>query len=222
MAYNPVVTSENLGPARGRLQTACQRAWRLNQALEALVPHRAVNPDDVTSRTRVTPAPPWHARAALLVMDLHALTREHERVFTVLVSGRPRERGGSDRNTELSLAALPRLAEAVGDSDVWRTVFKLEQWVHRAEETIGLVEPLRHLPTHPGETEPRCPWCGYLTLRWQLRLARVRCVNPGCAVDGYHDRRPSGYLEMDLNTGVTEIVWDDELPAQRRDLDDDA
>jgi hypothetical protein len=216
MAYNPGVISE-LGVARGRLQMACQRSWRLSQALETLVPHRSVVQEEITSRTRVTAAPPWHARAALLVMDLHALTREHEQAFTLLVSGQLRERGGSDRNTELSLNALPKLAEALTDSQVWRTVFLLEQWVVRAEETIGLVEPLRHIPTHPGETEPRCPWCGYLTLRWRLATTRIHCVNPGCAVDHYHDRRPSGYLEMNLETGEAEIVWDDELPEERLD-----
>ena len=221
MTYNPGVTTE-LGVARGRLQTACQRAWRLSQALETLVPHRSVIREEVTSRTRVTTAPPWHARAALLVMDLHALTREHERAFVSLVSGRVKERGGSDRNTELSLDALPKLAEALADGQVWRTVFLLEQWVTRAEETIGLVEPLRHIPTHVGEQEPRCPWCGYLTLRWRLATARIHCVNPGCAVDRYHDRRPSGYLEMDLESGATEILWDDELPEERKDQNDDA
>lgn len=220
MTYNPDVISE-LGVARGRLQTACQRAWRLNQALEALVPHRSVIREEVTSRTRVTAAPPWHARAALLVMDLHAMTREHEQAFIALVSGRLRERGGSSRNTELSLDSLPKLAEALTDGQVWRTVFLLEQWVTKAEETIGLVEPLRHIPTHPGETEPRCPWCGYLTLRWRLATTRIHCVNPGCAVDSYHSRRPSGYLEMDLETGAAEIVWDDELPAERRDETDE-
>jgi len=221
MAYNPVVTSETLGPARGRLQTACQRAWRLSQALETLVPHRAVNPDDVASRTRVTPAPPWHARAALLVMDLHALAREQEKTFIFAVSGNAKARGGSDLNTQYALDALPRLAEAITDSSVWRAVFKLEQWVHKAEEILGLIEPLRHLPTPAGENEPRCPWCGYLTLRWQLQTARIHCVNPGCAVDDYHDRRPAGYMEMDFNTGTTDIVWDDELPEKRRDLDDE-
>jgi hypothetical protein len=83
------------------------------------------------------------------------------------------------------------------------------------------VEPLRHVPTHPGESEPRCPWCGYLTLRWRLTTARIHCVNPGCTVDDYHDRRPSGYLEMNLLTGVTETIWDDELPEQRMDLSDE-
>lgn len=221
MAYNPVVTSE-LGVARSRLQTASQRAWRLSRALETLVPHRSVIREEAITRNRVTPAPPWHAKAALLVMDLHALTREHERAFVIMVSGQVRERGGSDRNTELSLLSLPRLAEAVSDGEVWRTVFKLEQWVHRAEETIGLVEPLRHIPTHVGETEPRCPWCGYLTLRWRLATARVHCVNPGCAVDDYHDRRPAGYMEMDLETGMADVVWDDELPEERKDLSHDS
>lgn len=220
MAYNSDVISE-LGVARGRLQTACRRAWRLNQVLEALVPHRSVVQEEIISRTRVTAAPPWHARAALLVMDLHALTREHERAFVALVSERVKERGGSDLNTKLSLDALPKLAEALTDGQVWRTVFLLEQWVTRAEETIGLVEPLRHIPTHPGETEPRCPWCGYLTLRWRLPTARIHCVNPGCAVDSHHDRRPSGYFEMNLETGEAEIVWDDELPEKRKDGDDD-
>lgn len=222
MAYNPGVTSDTVGPARGRLQIACQRAWRLSQELEKLVPHRAVNHDDVISRTRVTAAPPWHARAALLVMDLHALAREHEKIFIFAVSGNAKVRGGSDLNTHYALEALPRLAEAVEDGHVWQTVFRLEQWIHRAEEALDLIEPLRHVPTPPGEREPRCPWCGYLTLRWQLTTAKIRCVNPGCAVDPYHNRRPAGYLEMDLQTGVTEIVWDDELPPKRRDLDDDA
>lgn len=217
MTYNPRVTSENLGAARGRLQTACQRAWRLSQTLETLVPHRSVNRDDVASRTRVTAAPPWHARAALLVMDLHALAREHEKIFIFAVSGNAKVRGGSDLNTHYALEALPRLAETVEDRHVWRTVFKLEQWVHRSEEVLGLVEPLRHLPTPPGESEPRCPWCGYLTLRWQMSIARIRCVNPSCTVDDYHDRRPAGYLEMDFNTGVTQITWDDDLPEERKD-----
>lgn len=219
MAYNPDVTSQTIGAARGRLQIACQRAWRLNEALETLVPHRSVNPDDVISRTRVTPAPPWHARAALLVMDLHALTRRHEAIFVFEINSRSKQRGGSSLNTRYSLEALPKLAEsdALGDLSLWSAVFGMEQWVHNAEVAIGLVEPLRHIPTHPGEEEPRCPWCGYLTLRWRLATSRIHCVNPGCAVDDYHDRRPAGYVSMNLETGHGEIVWDDELPEKRRD-----
>jgi hypothetical protein len=146
---------------------------------------------------------------------------KHEKTFIFAVSGNAKVRGGSDLNTQYALDALPRLAEAVEDSHVWRTVFRLEQWIHKAEEILGLVEPLRHLPTPPDESEPRCPWCGYLTLRWQIQLARIRCVNPGCAVDQHHDRRPAGYLEMDFQTGTTAIVWDDELPEKRKDLDDE-
>lgn len=207
MAYNPGVITE-LGVARGRLQMACQRAWRLSQALETLIPHRSVVQEEIISRTRVTAAPPWHARAALLVMDLHALTREHERAFVVLVSGRIKERGGSDRNTELSLDALPKLAEALTDGQVWRTVFLLEQWVTRAEETIGLVEPLRHIPTHPDETEPRCPWCGYLCLRWVTVSGHVVCVNPSCCdKDG---KRLRGRVDVDLRDSSTFITWHDD------------
>lgn len=221
MAYNSGMTSpEALNAAQGRLQTACLRAWRLNQVMEELVPHREVSHDDVVSQTRVTAAPPWHTRAALLVMDLHALAREQERVLILEVSDNVKVRGGSDLNTHYALDALPRLAEAVDAQLTWSTVFAMERWVHRAEELLGLVEPLRHLPTAPGEREPRCPWCGYLTLRWQMRLSRIRCVNPGCRVDVQRDRRPTGYLKMNLDTGVTEIVWDDELPSQQAGVND--
>ncbi len=220
MAYNPDVTSDTLGQGRSRLQTACQRAWRLNQALESLVPHRDGGArDEITSRTRVTAPPPWHARAALLVMDLHALTRCHERIFTYAVTKRGKKRGGSDLNTRYSLEALPKLAEVIDDLSLWAAVFELEQWIYKAEVTIGLVEPLRHIPTHPGETEPRCPWCGFLTLRWRLATARIHCVNPSCAVDDYHDRRPSGYVEMNLSNGSVDILWDDELPEKRKDVE---
>jgi hypothetical protein len=148
-------------------------------------------------------------------MDLHSMTRAHERAFVASVSGRVKERGGSDRNTELSLKALPKLAEALDDAQVWRTVFLIEQWVHKAEEILGFVEPMRHLPTLPGDSEPRCPWCSYLTLRWHITTSRVRCVNPGCRVDAYHDHRPSGYVEMNVENGNAIIVWDDEIPTKR-------
>lgn len=182
------------------------------------MPHRETgNRDGAISRSPAATAPPWNAGAALLVMDLHAFTREREQTFVALVSGRDKERGGSDRNTELSLKALPKLAEAIDDDQVGQTIRTLSRWVNRAEETIGLAEPLRRIPRSPGAVEPRCPWCGYLTVRWRLTTARIHCVNPGCSTEPGHDRRPTGYLEVNLSAGTAEIVWDEELSEARED-----
>lgn len=156
----------------------------------------------------VVAQPPWHAQAANLVMDLHAISRELETRMLTCLSERSRHiRGGSDANTKAALLTLPNLAEGVDDEMAAETLSALSRWVIRAEVALELVEPLRRVPTQPGESEMRCPWCRYMTIRWRMLTTSVHCVNPGCHYGPDDLRRPRGHLDHDPLTDGVIITW---------------
>lgn len=215
-----VVSYSDPSALRSRLDTYVQRAWHLNQQLESALPYRTSRYGDIPHRQRVGPAPPWHSQAAYLMMELHTQARKLEGKLHSHVVDVERPRGGSDTNTRMALEALVNLSEAVPDYVVVHTLTYLDDWTTRAEVVLGLLEPLRHLPTPPGESEPRCPWCTYMTLRIRMNTVTIHCVNPGCFVDTEHYRRVRGHLEINFFTGDAVIRWEDDLPAKKEDNDE--
>ena len=120
-------------------------------------------------------------------------------------------RGDSDTNTRLALNSIVQMSYAVPDDVVYHAVASLDSWVSRSEVALGLLEPLRSIPVHPQESEPRCPYCGYRTLRWRTNTGSVHCVNPDCFVGDPEDHtRPKGYIEMDIVSGRATIAWETE------------
>lgn len=116
-------------------------------------------------------------------------------------------RGISDRNTQLSLWALADLATTAADSDVAVVLVQLGGWVERARPLVGETEPLRRVPRTPGFMEPRCPWCGYCTLRCKLAAGMIFCINPSCTdEDG---RRPLGVIEVGVTVHDVLLRWQD-------------
>lgn len=189
----------------GRLVNACNAAQRLHVVLEDLIQHRDARHDNGgRSATTVHPSLPWNAQVAYLIFDLAKLVRDLEANLHLVISGTIPERGGSDRNTQLALRALPGLALATDVDLATRVASQLEAWCHHARVVIGEVEPLNRLPRQFGEAELRCPWCQRQSLRIQLQAGVIRCVNPVCFdQDG---NRPAASMEIDVD-GQPQLAW---------------
>lgn len=123
------------------------------------------------------------------------------------VTGGRVARGLSDRNTQLSLFSLPDLAVTATDSDVAFVLVKLTGWVERARPVVGETEPLRRVPRIHGYIEPRCPWCGFCTLRCKLAAGFLFCINPSCTDDS--GKRPLGTVEVGMTVDEVTLRWQD-------------
>lgn len=188
------------------LSDCVERAKRAYSTLEDLLEHPASQGRELVRPSSFVRAwPSWNTQAAYLIFDLRQLTRSHENRLLALGAGTTRERGSSDRNTFLSLDALPKLAYAAGDDEVHETLTAFSSWLRRAREALGEVEPYSRLPRLPGAPEPRCPWCQRMTLRQQPHAGLVRCVNPACVdTDG---RRPLARVEVGRLSLEPILVW---------------
>lgn len=190
------------------LLTGCvSTSQRVGAALEELIEHPHRHVGGVVRRSVVTAsAPPWNSQAAYLVTDLQLLARRLEATLRAY-AGASLTRGGSDGNTALALQALPNLAPAAPVlvvRDVW---FQLDGWCLRGRTALGEVEPLTLLPRLPGQSEPRCPWCRFQTLRYQALAGLVRCVNPECR--DFTGMRPVGRIEVGRLSSQPLLVWQD-------------
>jgi hypothetical protein len=176
--------------------------------LEDLIHYPRNRSDDVIRRVAITgSSPSWNAQVAYLVFDLRTVARSLEAVLRGHVTGSHKARGGSDANTFLALDAVVDLAHAAGESPTRDALRELERWLYRARVALGQIEPMSQLPRAPGASEPRCPWCGNLTLRYQPHAGLVRCVNPECRDDD--GRRPSGRVELGALSAEPILAWHD-------------
>jgi len=209
MRYTDHVTDDqSISTPQADVRVTVTEAGRLYHHLEALVPHPSRHAADDGRHGRFTvSSPAWHARAAGLVLDLHALSRDLEATLRLRASGSRLPRGGSDRNTSLALEAIGSLVEAVSDDLVRETRHRLNRWCQRAAACLDEVEEPRRLPRRPGSTEPRCPWCDFTTLRYQPLAGLVRCVNPACRDE--ENRRPRASVAVGAYTGDLELAWQD-------------
>lgn len=196
------------GGVRANLFQATRTSWRLSEHLESLVAERVSPPPGPSGGHRKPGSKaPWNSAAAELVFDLRSLARHLEEELRVRVTGGHIRRGISDRNTQLSLWALADLSVMATDSDVAVTLVRLSGWLDRARPVVGETEPLRRVPRVSGYVEPRCPWCGYCTLRCKLAAGFVFCINPSCTDDD--GRRPLGVIEVDTALRDVVLRWQD-------------
>lgn len=199
---------------RARLSTVIKRAWELNHTLETSVVHRDSPTGEEIRSAAVEASPPWNARVAYLIMDLHTMSRQVEGELLAGLSDRPHARGGSSLNTQRALSSISNLVESAPDDVVINILRWLDNWNTRAELVLGYTEPIVHVPASGDGQEPRCPWCDYLTLRIKRENATAYCVNPRCQYSPADPRRPRGRVETDVITGEIKIYWHGELPEE--------
>lgn len=208
MTASLITPATHGGDAIDRLGETVAAVKRAANSLDDLVCHPSTRGNDATRHsTLVGSSPAWHAEAAYLVLDLGRLARELERQLRDRVTGTSLNRGSSNANTFLALGAVLELAHAVDEEVVVDTEYRLARWLHRGRTCLGEVEPLSRLPRLPGQSEPRCPWCGFTTLRYQPYAGIVRCVNPNCLDDD--ERRPVGDVTLGPYSGEPILAWRD-------------
>jgi hypothetical protein len=126
-------------------------------------------------------------------MDLHALVRETERSWRKEAGIPLRGRGGSDGNTRQSLTMLVQFCDAVSEGAFTQGMRDLSRWVRGARMVLGDLERPRRLPH-----EVTCRKCGGKTLRMWMMEGIVRCVTPGCGMQG----------DLEFAEGEVRIAWD--------------
>lgn len=130
----------------------------------------------------------------MVLLDLHAWSREAEALACLRACLPRRDRGGSTGNTRKALERLTGLCEAAGDEEVGDCVDWLNGWCRKAEIVLGERESVHRLPRLAGERESVCPWCGKDTLRQLAQQGVIFCCDVSCTDE--EGRRPRAQLEM--------------------------
>jgi hypothetical protein len=193
---------------RERLRDATGTAIDLNGQLEEIiaVPVSVVRSNGKRGRIDHS-QPPWNAQVAHLVMEMHALSRFLEDGLRIHLNMSWQPRGGDDANTRFALLAIVNLGEASEDSYVFEAMREIEHWNSRALVALGKRDLPQRLPRNVGESEPRCPYCGYGTLRFWSSRAEVRCINPECRDET--NRRPVARMEYSIIARDWVLAWGD-------------
>ena len=176
--------------------------------LDMMLPHPGSRrPGPMSQHKIVASSPPWHAQAAGLVLELHTSIRRVESDLVHVVSGRTATpRGGTDANTWFALRSVGRLCYAADDNTTARIFGYLDTWINRAYAIFDDRQSLHRLPRHPGESEYRCPYCTYQTMRWHPLTGVIVCVNPGCRDD--EGRRPRWTVAYQITGDRLEWSWE--------------
>lgn len=202
--------AETVRPSvRGRLREAVEDSLELNGRLEAIIAVPTSKLGGGGTRGKFDRSqPPWNAPVAHLVLELHSGARVLEAELRALLNLSPQWRGGDDANTRFALLAALNLAEAVTEDGLLDEPTRwLNGWRARALVVLGERDLPHRLPRDVGQPEPRCPYCGCLTLRFWATLGEVRCVNPGC-LDGA-ERRPVARMEYSVVVRDWVLAWRD-------------
>lgn len=199
------------GSIRARLRTTADQAWRLNCALELVVPYQQVTGADQAGipRHRRSVAPiPWNSVAAELTIEFsHEMRRFEVHLKERVIGGYPRRRGSSSANTRLAVDSVVNLCETSGDGDVLGVLSYLTRWTRRAETYFNPEGGLYRLPREPGQKETPCPYCRCKTMRWNPARGLAVCVNPVCRnQDG---QRPRWSAEFTVLAGQMVFRWDE-------------
>ena len=192
------------GGLRPRLKVQTDHVWRLYCALETVIPYQGSGQSSqprIHRQRLVASTVPWHSQAAMLVTELDAEIRRFEVLLKQQISGTMGgggRRGGSRLNTQHALNSVANLAEAVDDQTVLGVLNKLIRWTYRADVIFNPDKGLHRIPRAPGEKEMRCPYCGYLTMRWKPASGLAVCINPECLTeDEVRPRWTVGYIVTD-------------------------
>jgi hypothetical protein len=192
-----------------RLTEAADDLTGILDRLEAAVPYRPSRPASPggVPRGGHGPLASWYSSAAYLIMEVHQGLRETEQNIRYRLSGRLRERGGSDGNTRKILEDLPGLLAGADYAAGNATARQLENWAQRGRTVLGETEPFTRLPRLPGEPDPACPYCGRGTLRYRPYSGAVRCINPVCRDSA--GNRPAGQIEPGAYSREPLLAWSD-------------
>jgi hypothetical protein len=193
-----------------RLNRAVSDLVRLLEELEQVLPHRpreGFRPAGASG----SPGKPgarlasWNTAAAMVILDVHAGSRELEQNLRYRLTGSLFERGGSDANTSAALKSVVSLAAGAGDWELGHAVRTIERWCWQSRLALGETEPWVHVPRLPGQRAARCLFCGFTTLRMKPLSGLLRCINPACYdTDGRH---PLGRVEFGPGFGEPMLVW---------------
>lgn len=196
------------GSLRGDLKERIDASWRLYCALEVSLPYKESKNDERVRRQKLSASTiPWHGPAAGLTTDFHSEVRRLEVNLKSLVTGiQGVRRGSSERNTRLAVESIVNLAEAVDDQAVRGVLGFFDRWVRRAEAVFNPDKGLHRVPRDPGESELRCPWCTFQTMRWQPATGILVCINPECRTD--KDIRPRWLAVYELTDGGLGFSWE--------------
>lgn len=198
------------GSLRARLRTTADQAFRLHEALEAVIPHRQVTGEHrpaISHRRTVAPIP-WNSVAAELTLEFHAGIRRLEiHLKERVTGGYLQRRGSSSDNTRYAVDSVVNLCETVDDNDVLGILNYLSSWVRQAETYFSPESGLHRLPREPGEKEMACPYCQRKTMRWRPSLGLAVCVSPTCRND--NGQRPRWSAEFTLTDTGPVFRWDE-------------
>lgn len=203
--YNAIMHEP--GSIRARLDEGVLRAWNVYCALEALIPYPESHHGERISKGKlVASSPAWNGQAAHLVLELHEYARRLEASMAQKLSGKIRlVRGASPGNTRYALKALPKLAQGGTETEALDIVIRIERWIRRGEAVLGPEKAIHHLPRNHGEKEPRCPYCGFQTMRWSPPRGTAFCINPVCVTDS--GTPPRWTIEYEIVDTVLRFSW---------------
>jgi hypothetical protein len=160
---------------------------------------------------KVTPGstPPWDPQVAAVLLDAHQGIRDLEVALRRHVAGSAWTRGGGTTATRAALAAITSLARGAPEDVQRYALSEVRRWVARARVALGEAEPFQRLPVQPGHPEPRCPYCGYMTLRSRPVRGEVRCVNPDPACVDQDGNKPVARMVFGRFTLAWQLAWND-------------
>jgi hypothetical protein len=209
MMYSLYVPASKDIPLRQQLSEVAAACWAAYQQLEAIISFTSPKGDSGFSGKISHSQPPWNAAVAFSIMGLHQLARDTEAKFRLISSLPSRDRGGSSKNTQLSLEALVKLAEPASDAAVTDSMRDFDRWLRHARITLGELEFPQRLPRLPGQAEPKCPFCEFRTLRMFPLRGFIVCITPDCKDE--QGRKAKAVMEYSSFTCQWELVWQDNI-----------
>jgi len=169
-------------------------------------------PGTVSSGHSASSAPPWNPAAANVVMTIHAGVRELERELRLRVAGTVLERGGSDVNTVLGVAAVTAMCAAADTGTRRHALRTIHGWTVAAQRLPGIDEATRWIPVRAAKDRdpPACPHCGTYSLRLAEGAYMVACFHPDCPGRGSDGQRAMARLDLSrLPPHGPVLLWDD-------------
>lgn len=196
------------GSLQERLKSSIENSWRLYCALEVMLPYKEASRGQPISRQKLTASTiPWHGTAAGLIHEYYAEVRRLEVNLKASVTGiRGVRRGGSDGNTLMALRSISNLSVSVDDQTLLGVLGYFTGWANKAEAVFNPDLGLHRIPRQPGESDLRCPWCEYQTMRWQPATGIIVCVNPECLND--EGVRPRWQAAYEVAGDEMQFTWE--------------
>jgi hypothetical protein len=151
-------------------------------------------------------SPPWNSSAANAYFDAHALIRETEQLFRMIIS----HHGGDDRSwsagsTSRALAAIERLGSVLPRDRVSRAARELTGAVTAILQLAAVDEAER-----AQRVTAECPYCKFGMMRVFPRSGTVTCLRMGACTDA-DGNHPLGIMGRSQLDGAPRVTWQDGL-----------